>query len=157
MRRLRDSLSWLALLLALGGWSVHLRPPTLGGDTSYVFVTGHSMLPTYRPGDLVPVQRKARYEPGDVVAFRVDDSPAVVIHRVRAVRPDGTYVVRGDNQSADDPWYPDVDRVLGTPLARIPRVGRALAALGHPLALGSSIGLAAGLAAARVRTPNRCQ
>ena len=44
------------LLVALGVaafWFVVLRPQAIGGPASYVLVSGHSMLPTLRDGDVL--------------------------------------------------------------------------------------------------------
>ncbi|HVM07634.1 MAG TPA: signal peptidase I [Acidimicrobiales bacterium] len=115
----------MALLLIVGGWFAYLRPPALGGGTEYVFVRGDSMLPTFRPGDLVVTRAKKAYDVGDVVAFAVEGHQARIIHRVTAVA-DGRYVLQGDNRDAADPWHPTDDDVTGVQLLHVPRLGAAL-------------------------------
>src|SRR4249919_728120 len=78
-----------------------LAPVQLHGHTGYAIVSGISMEPDFHDGDLVLLHEQPGYHVGEVVAYR---SPAygVVLHRVRAVEPDGTYTFRGDNNAFDD-------------------------------------------------------
>ena len=139
-RRLRGLLAWLLFALAAMGWFVYLRPPVLGGSTAYVFVRGTSMEPKYHTGDLVLVRKQPRYQVGDIAAFAVAGDgrgQSVVIHRVIATEPDGSYVLQGDNRDEPDPWHPTVDQIVGTPILLVPAAGRWLAELAaRPLLLG---------------------
>lgn len=59
-------------------------------------VVGDSMLPTYRPGDVLLGYRWRRARVGDVVVARLD---LAVIKRVVRIVPDG-YWLEGDNADA---------------------------------------------------------
>src|SRR5437764_15159981 len=67
-------------------WAMTLRPQSLGGPAGYVLVSGHSMLPRYKTGDLVLVERRSSYHVGQVIAYRVPKGDpmagAQVIHRL---------------------------------------------------------------------------
>ncbi len=78
--------------------------------------TGHSMWPTFRPGDALDVsQAAARLRPGDVAVFRVaglPESRSVFVHRIMAVTKTGL-VTQGDNNGRPDPWHVAPDHVVG--------------------------------------------
>lgn len=85
-------------------------------------VSGRSMLPTLRPGDVVVVRWGARVAPGDVVVVRRPDRPSLVVVK-RAVGRDGAgWWVLGDNaaQSEDSRLFGPVPDplVLGRALLR---------------------------------------
>lgn len=152
MRRLRNVVSWVVFAVLAAGWFVYLRPPVLGGQNSYVFVRGTSMEPRYHTGDLVLVRERDDYRVGDIAAFTVptdDGGEAVVIHRIVDRRPDGGWVMQGDNRPGVDPWFPRDEQIVGTPQLLIPRVGSFLAALAvSPLHLGLVAALIAAVVAA---------
>jgi hypothetical protein len=63
-------------------------------------VTGTSMAPTLRPGEMVFVEPCSSPDPGDIVAFALGGG--LLVHRV--VRVDaGSVTCRGDNLLAEDP------------------------------------------------------
>jgi signal peptidase len=137
----------LALTLAiLGAWFVLLRPMALGGPTSYLFVSGTSMLPTLETGDLVIAQSASTYEVGDVVAYHVPDGQpgagALVIHRIVGGSANG-FLIQGDNRDQPDDWHPASDDIVGRLWVRIPGAGTAIAFIKQPGVLAP---LAAGLA-----------
>ncbi|MEW6473990.1 MAG: signal peptidase I [Actinomycetota bacterium] len=138
----------LSLVLAVG-WLVALRPLALGGSAAYVVVSGRSMEPTYRTGDLVIVRAAPAYDIGDIVAFRVPDESTgrrpVVIHRIVAGDASG-YVLQGDNKKERDLWRPRPEDVLGRAWLTLPRGGFILAAARSPLVLAVLAGLFAFLA-----------
>lgn len=144
MRRLAGP-AIVALLVA--GWFVTLRPATLGGPAAYVIVSGQSMQPTLTPGSLVVGHRRAIYEVGDVIIYRIPKGmPGTgtrVIHRIVGGSADAGYVTRGDNRQDPDRWRPRPHEVEGVKLVAVPGVGRAMMLLASPLVLG---GLAALLA-----------
>jgi len=79
IRRLTDTGEWttrryLSLLGTLLIWGIvaidawYLWPTQLGGDTSIVVVSGHSMEPTFFGGDMV-IARKMGPSIGDVIVY----------------------------------------------------------------------------------------
>lgn len=139
----------LAMLSAAAGalvafWAVHLRPATLGGPADYVVVTGESMEPTLFADDLVIVQRRAAYEPGDVIAFRVPEGAgagATVIHRVIGGNGEDGYVTRGDNRGSTDRWRPTSDDVVGERWVRVPAVGLLVRWVADPVRAAAAAGV----------------
>ncbi len=124
----------LVALLGLGWWLA--APESVGGSTAYLAVRGSSMVPTFRPDDLVVVRRDPPYEPGDVVAYRTpasadppgggepggDAARPIIVHRVVGV-DGGRLVLRGDANDLDDALRPTPDDVLGRHVATLPGVG----------------------------------
>lgn len=105
-------------------WAQYLRPQSLGGNAAYVLVSGHSMLPHYRTGDLVLVERQASYHKGEVIAYRVPKGDpmagAQVIHRIIGGDATHGFIVKGDNRTAPDVWRPKPQDVVGAKALRIP-------------------------------------
>ena len=82
-RRLTGAASWLELIAAVAVLWV-LWPAWLGGGTSLIVVSGVSMEPTYRDGDVLLVY-DMQPEPGDVIAFHVPGRKGQIVHRVAAI------------------------------------------------------------------------
>lgn len=116
-------------------WAITLRPDGLGGPAAYVFVSGTSMEPGLATGDLVIARRQESYERGDVIAYRVPDSNALVIHRIVGGSARTGYKTRGDNREGNDVWTPKPDEIRGRQIFTIPQGGKAVALLGQPLPL----------------------
>jgi signal peptidase I len=142
--------SVLALLVA----AVWLFLPTgLGGSTVYVSTHGTSMEPGFTAGDLAVLRPSARYDVGDVVAYRSVSLDTVVMHRI--VERDGDrFVLRGDNNDWLDEDRPTGGEVLGELWFRIPQGGKAIATLRSPAVL-AMIGLASATALLAFRRPRR--
>lgn len=139
---LLGSAAWVAVALVVA-WL--LWPTSLGGRTTLTIVSGASMEPTYRTGDLV-VARRGPVEVGDVVVYVPPDvGGARVIHRV--VGGDGTdgWVLQGDGNDFLDPWRPTEDDVLGRAVLHVPGVGRVAAIALSPLTWLSLLLVAAAL------------
>ena len=130
----------VGMALALAG-AVTLRPTSLGGPATYVVVRGDSMLPDFHSGDLVILQARSAYGPGDVVGYRVPDGEIgeghVVVHRI--VDGDGAagYIVEGDNNPAPDPWQPRTGDVTGTVWLLAPGLGRLIVIAHQPAIAGA--------------------
>ncbi len=142
---------WPRRVLSLLGWGffvafvIAVWPVALGGPTSFVVVTGHSMEPTLHAGDFV-VLRKGDYQVGDVVSYEpFADMSAQVIHRILEFQDDGTMILQGDNNGFKDPFFPTVDDVTGKMLFSIPKIGSLGWFLGQPLVWGSMLLLAGAL------------
>jgi signal peptidase len=135
----------VATVALAAAWFVALRPTFLGGATSYVLVSGSSMEPEMRTGDLSFVRRQGAYRRGDVVAFEVPrgepGAGALVIHRIVGGSAASGYVMRGDNRDRPDLWRPKPADIRGRQVAHLPGVGRAFAILRSPLGLATAAGL----------------
>ncbi len=143
--RVRGALGWVATagvvaVLVWFGW-----PSTLGGCTTLTIVSGHSMEPTYRTGDLV-VSRCGVPVAGDVVVYRPPDATeGRIIHRVVAGDAADGWVLQGDNNDFLDPWRPRLQDVLGTAVLHVPGLGRVASVLLDPWAWASLVVLAGGV------------
>jgi signal peptidase I len=131
----------LTLVVALAiFWALVLRPQSLGGPASYVLVSGRSMLPHYRTGDLVLVEPRASYHVGEVVAYRVPKGDPMaglqVFHRIVGGDAEHGFVVQGDNRTAPDVWRPKPRDIVGEKVLRIPDAFAVLRVLRSPLLLG---------------------
>lgn len=145
---------WCSAVLTVGvAWLAW--PSALGGDVTYVLVSGTSMEPGLHTGDLVLVRARSGYEVGDAVAFRVPagevGAGSIVIHRIVGGDERG-YVTQGDNRDRPDLWRPAADDVVGERYLLVPGLG---SALGRARAPASMAGLAAVLAFAVVAVPSR--
>ncbi len=140
--RLGPGLLVEALVLALVvAWFFLFRPQFLGGPAAYVIVSGHSMVPTLRDGDLVIVHRQEAYAPGDIVAYRIPKGEPgeghIVIHRVVGGSDAEGYVTQGDNRSTPDLWRPLPADVVGKLWLHLPGVGDLLGLLRSPLLMAA--------------------
>ena len=148
IRRAASIAGW-ALVVVVGAL---MWPVQLGGGTGYVIVSGQSMTGTYESGDLVVTRSDARYRVGQAVVYRVPQGQPGeglhVVHRLRAGDGDG-WTTRGDALTADDPWTPTDDDVVGRVVLHVPQLGRAVGAVTTPwiLALFSGVLTAAAVAA----------
>lgn len=125
------------------GWL--LWPSSLGGCTTLTIVSGHSMEPTYYTGDLV-VSRCGQEQVGDVVVYNPPDvGSARVIHRIIGGDAETGWVMQGDNNDFLDPWEPTHDRVLGSAVLHVPKLGLAATLLLSPITWVSLLLVAAAL------------
>lgn len=141
--RVRSVLGWLLVAAA----AVLLWPAAWGGATGLTIVSGQSMEPTYRTGDLVVTWRSPGYEVGDVVSYTVPaDQPGAgghVIHRVSAVDDEAgrpVYTTRGDNNPADDQWALSDADVTGAAVLHVPGLGRLLGPTLLPVVTAAALG-----------------
>ena len=124
-------------------WALWLRPEFLGGRIDYIIVGGRSMLPTLHGGDLVVVQRKPAYRVGDVVAYHIPEGlfrGRRIIHRIVGGDPAHGFLMRGDNNTGDDLWYPRPAEIEGKLWLRLPAAGRVVAFARSPFVLGAVAG-----------------
>jgi signal peptidase I len=127
-------------------WAVFFRPAFLGGSTSYVRVSGTSMLPTLHDNDVVVVRRHDTYNVGDVVAYTIpDDQPGpdgYVIHRIVGGSAAEGYITRGDNRETEDAWHPTAADIAGSHVVTVPRLGAVFAWTAQRFILGLAVGAA---------------
>lgn len=87
-----------------------------------VVVTGESMRPGYRDGDLVVVRPSWSYRSGDVVVFQEQLDGFHVIHRIVGFRKDEC-LTKGDANSSPDPRAVGTAEIAGKVLLRLPKIG----------------------------------
>lgn len=121
--------SVLGLLFVLVAWVVFL-PAQVGGNLTYIVITGTSMEPLFHEGDLVFADVQAEYKIGDVVVYLHPDVGRV-IHRI-IDREGVLYVLKGDNNSWIDGYYPTREEIIGKYRYSIPKVGKFFLKLRQP-------------------------
>jgi len=85
--------------------------PSSPGKIQKFRYKGPSMLPTFKPGQMLYIRPEQRaIKPGDVVVFQKENE--YIVHRVVSVTPEGIST-RGDNNPHGDPWLLTPDQVLG--------------------------------------------
>jgi signal peptidase I len=103
------------------------------GALKFSVVSGSSMLPTHKKGDLVVVANLPPYRVGTVAAYRDQSTGQDILHRVVEVTPSG-FLMRGDNNESVDPYVPTVNDMYGREVVRVAGVGTVVV---HPLFLPS--------------------
>jgi signal peptidase len=146
-RRLARIALTAAFIVLAVAWTLLLRPQALGGPAAYVIVSGESMEPSLKHGDLVVALKRSSYEIGEVVAYRIPEGEAgagaLVIHRITGGSPRAGYVLQGDNRTGEDLWRPKPRDIAGDMRFRLPRVGLLLTFVRTPLGMAIFAGLAA--------------
>jgi len=118
-RLLTSAAAWAALAVA----AFLVWPASLGGSTSFVFVSGESMTPGYQPGDLL-VARKGEPTVGDVIVYAPEGfGGAQIVHRVIGGDATSGWSVQGDANSFVDPFTPQTEEVRGIVVMHFPGVG----------------------------------
>lgn len=90
----------------------------------YAVQTG-SMEPAIKVGDLILVKEEEEYKQGDVITFRggTGDSQKTITHRIEKVNEDGTFITKGDANSAADIDLVKEEDIIGRYFFRIPLLG----------------------------------
>ncbi|MBC8503307.1 MAG: signal peptidase I, partial [Chloroflexi bacterium] len=119
--------SFLGLGIIL--WFV-LAPVQLGGQVSYVIITGNSMEPRFSHGDLVIVRQGENYRVGDAVLYQ-HSGYGFVFHRI--IERDGNrFILQGDNNTWIDSYMPTAEDIFGKYWVQIPKVGKIIALVRTP-------------------------
>jgi signal peptidase I len=142
--RISSIFSNLLLLITLVGTWMAFAPVSLKGKTSYVIVNGISMEPGFHLGDLTIMRQTATYQVGDVVTYYDSQMNAYVIHRIIAENS-GQYVLKGDNNSWVDAYYPTNEEIIGKLWFHIPKLGKIFKWLRVPFNMALSLGLLGGI------------
>ena len=111
---------WLLLVPVLVVLAAPFVWQATTGDT-FMSVTGVSMEPTYRVGDVLVVQDPTGYDLDVVgrpvvVEFTPGDAATQYVHRVHEITPQGV-VLKGDNNEVPDPVVVNEQHVVGSPRA----------------------------------------
>ena len=131
LSRMRWSPSVLPGLVAIAFIWIWLAPVQLGGQVSYVILSGNSMEPDFHRGDLVLARQAGEYRVGDIIAYHHPDI-GLVFHRIVA-QDANTYTLKGDHNTWEDSFYPDSADILGKFWFFLPKVGNWLEDLHNPL------------------------
>lgn len=127
-------------LLVVAGALLVSWPTSLGGQVSYVQVSGQSMYPTYRSGDLVVTRSQSSYDVGDAIVYRVPKGDvgagAQVVHRIVGGDENRGLVMQGDNNDFHDQWKPRRTDVVGEVVLHVPSAGKWLGFVLRPVNLG---------------------
>ena len=89
-----------------------------------IVIYSGSMRPAFDAGDIVIVAKKepALLKEGDIISYRIKDSPVPVVHRIKKINRDKTIITKGDNNEQDDqPIVPE--QVNGAVVFVAPKVG----------------------------------
>ncbi len=133
-------------IVILGGLAFALWPTRFGGQALFVVVRGESMKPLYQQGDLLYARKSGDYKVGDIAIYRIPDGQPgegmLVVHRIKRILPDGTYLFQGDNKNDTDDVTPDRAHLVGKPIVDVGDVpdARAHPAPGAPDAVGRDRG-----------------
>ena len=145
VRRLLSFLGNFALWFVILFNAYYLWPTTLGGATTFVIVSGHSMEPKYHTGDLV-VARKGTPSIGDIIVYEpTGHGNAKVVHQVIGGDAENGWQVKGINNSWTDPWTPKGGEVVGVVSVVLPTFGRFAGFLISPILWGGILFIAIAL------------
>ena len=110
-------------ILILGGLAFAFWPARFGGQALYVVVRGESMKPSYQQGDLLFARKSGDYKVGDIAIYRIPKGQPgagmLVVHRIKRILPDGTYLFQGDNKNDTDDVTPDRAHLVGKPIVDV--------------------------------------
>lgn len=109
-----------------------------------VVVSGNSMEPAFRQGDLVIVRGADFYQVGDVVAYKNLQLGKFVIHRIIDEELN-RYILKGDNNTWVDSFSPTANEIIGRHWIHIPWLGNAITWLRKPIFLAISASLLGGM------------
>ncbi len=121
---------WTVIGAALGMLAA-VTVPYLFGYRTLTVLSG-SMVPTFRPGDVIVVREASPLDahPGDIVTFRDPLAGGeLVSHRVQSMQVVGSnvqFVTKGDANSGVENWTIASDGTLGIAAYKVPRIGYAL-------------------------------
>ena len=110
-------------LMALG-WML-FAPAQLGGQATYVIISGNSMEPNFHLGDLAIVRQEATYQVGDIVTYQNAELGKNVIHRIIGFEA-GHFVIKGDNNAWVDGYRPVQSEIIGKLWIYVPSIGKAI-------------------------------
>lgn len=124
-------LTAVMLVLLAAVWII-FAPIQLGGQAAYVIITGNSMEPGFRTGDLVIVRRATVYQVGDAVAYDNAELKRIVFHRIIGNKL-GRFIFKGDHNTWTDSYAPIQAELIGRLWIHLPSVGKAVQWARQPL------------------------
>ncbi|RLD05092.1 MAG: signal peptidase I [Chloroflexota bacterium] len=124
----RTILIFLALSIFL--WII-FAPVSLGGQVSYVMITGNSMEPEIELGDLVIARAAVDYQLDQRVVYR-HPQVGFVFHRIIGQDED-VFLCKGDNNEWTDSYHPQNNDIVGKYWFYLPGGGTMINKLREPL------------------------
>ena len=125
----RATLFLLAIVLIIAA------PRFIKQPMPFAPVTGISMTPVFKEGDLITYEKisPSEVEVGDIISYRIPpltqkyyNSPPVIAHRVVEIKDTTTgliYRTKGDNNPREDPWSVRDFDLIGKVDQQIPYLG----------------------------------
>ncbi len=145
-RRFLSFVGSLAVWVVVAFCAWFLWPSSLGGATTFILVSGHSMEPDYLPGDLL-VARRGEPSVGDTIVYRpgAQYGDAKVVHQI--IGGDGVsgWEMKGINNDFVDQWRPTNDQVVGLVQVHFPNLGGLGVVLLSPFVWAAILAIAIGL------------
>ena len=123
-----SSALYIVLIVLL--W-LFFSPAQLGGKTSYVIITGNSMEPNTKVGDLVVTRAESSYTINQRVVFN-DPNIGPVFHRIIGQEKE-LFTLKGDNNSWTDSFHPTQSDIIGRYWFTIPGAGTLIQSLRKPI------------------------
>lgn len=126
------------VLLLICNWyfiaarSLKGEQPTLFGYSAAAVVSG-SMTGTIDVNDMVIIHPQDSYSCEDIITFK-SNSGNLVTHRIQEITEDG-YITKGDANNTPDEEIVTEDKVVGSVVMIIPKVGLLVSALRTPLGI----------------------
>ena len=138
LRMLRTLMALLVLAGVFFAWRV-VMPEQIGGSSTYVMVSGSSMLPLYKAGDAVILRTRPSYHVGEVIAYYNPQLKIDVMHRIYEIK-NGHYLMKGDNNNFIDPYQPTLSNIVGARWLHISGAGWVLYEARQPPIAGALAG-----------------
>ena len=88
------------------------------------------MEPKFHFGDLVLIRSSDSYTIGDIVTYKQPEI-GTIFHRIVAIE-NGRYIIKGDNNSWEDSYHPQLSEILGKYWFFIPSAGKFIQKLRKP-------------------------
>jgi len=104
----------------------------LSTDMPVVAVESNSMVPTFYQGDILIIQGTANPDNyrnmlaiGDIIVFSVEGRDVPIVHRIKAINPDGSFQTQGDANTAQHPFEKRIEpgQIHGKVLMTVPYLG----------------------------------
>ncbi|MGZ4389838.1 MAG: signal peptidase I [Gaiellaceae bacterium] len=133
------------VLALVVGFLIFGRAGFVGSPVSYAVVSGHSMEPAFRTGDVAFLVRAGSYRKGDVIGYRIPKggpgAGLIIIHRIIGGDAREGYVMQGDNKPSPDPWRPRPADVVGRERLLVPKIGLLVRYVRTPMGFAALAGL----------------
>ena len=149
----------LAGMAGLLWWG--LAPVSAGGSDTYLILSGTSMLPKFKTGDLVVMRKGSHYSVGSVAAYKTPQLKSPIMHQIIGMA-NGRYTFKGENNPFSDPAHPFKSQIIGRLWINLGETGSLVEAIRRPEVGATLVGATAAYAAwprrsSRARRLRRCR